>query len=60
MQNVLDGGSLLQCLPWKRGSKFSSIYDSLDVSYVIKKYKKAVVIFDGYEHGPAPKDVAQV
>ena len=54
VQYVLDGGSLLQRLPWKRGSKFSSINDS-HVSYVIKK---AVVVFDGYEHGPAPKDVA--
>ena len=53
---VLDGGSLLQRLPWKRGSKFSSIYDSY-ISYVIKKYNKAVVVFDGCEHGPAPKDV---
>ena len=56
VQYVLDGGSLLQRLPWKRGSKFSSIYDSY-VFYVIKKYNKAVVVFDGYEHGPAPKDV---
>ena len=39
VQYVLDGGSLLQCLLWKRGSKFSSIY-------VIKKYNKAVVVFD--------------
>ena len=30
------------------------IYDSY-VFYVIKKYNKAV--FDGYEHGPTPKDV---
>ena len=57
MQHVLDGESLLQRLPWKRGSKFFSIYDSY-VSYVIKKYDKAVVDFDGYEHGPALKDVA--
>ena len=56
MQYVLDGGSLLQRLPWKRGSKFSSIYDSY-VSYVIKKYDKAVVVFDGYEHGRVPKNV---
>ena len=56
MQYVLDGGSLLQSLPWKRGSNFSSIYDSY-VFYVIKKYKKAAVVFDGYEHGPALKDV---
>ena len=55
VQYVLDGGSLLQHLRWKRGSKFSTIYDSY-VSYVIKKYNKAVVVFDGYEHGPAPKD----
>ena len=56
VQYVLDGGSQLQRLPWKRGSKFPSVYDSY-VSYVAKKYNKAVVVFDGYEHGPAPKDV---
>ena len=27
------------------------------VSYIIKKYNKGVVVFDGYEHGSAPKDV---
>ena len=57
VQYVLDGESLLQRLPWKIGSKFFSIYDSY-VSYVTKKYDKAAVVFDGYEHGPAPKDVA--
>ena len=56
VQYVLDGGSLLQRLRWKRGSKFSSIYGSY-VSYVIKKYSKAVVVLNGYEHGPAPKDI---
>ena len=56
VQYVLDGRSLLQRLPWKRGSKFSSIYDSY-VSYAIKKYNKAIVVLGGYEHGTAPKDV---
>ncbi len=53
---MIDGGSLLQRLPWKRGDQFSTILDSY-VSYVKKRYGKAVVVFDGYESGPAPKDV---
>ena len=55
-QYVIDGGSLLQRLPWKRGAQFSSILDSY-ISYVKRRYGKAVIVFDGYESGPAPKDV---
>eukprot|EP00112_Aurelia_sp_Birch-Aquarium-sp1_P004693 Seg1531.3 transcript_id=Seg1531.3/GoldUCD/mRNA.D3Y31 product="hypothetical protein" protein_id=Seg1531.3/GoldUCD/D3Y31 len=55
-QYVIDGGSLFQRLPWKRGDQLSTILDSY-VSYVKKRYGKAVVVFDGYESGPAPKDV---
>eukprot|EP00795_Rhopilema_esculentum_P015024 gene15024-biopygen4628 len=54
-QYVLDGGSLLQRFAWKRGDRFASILDSY-LCYVTKRYRKAVVIFDGYESGPSPKD----
>ena len=55
---MLDDGSLLHHLPWKRGSKVSSVLGSY-VSHIVKKYDKAVVDFDGCEHGPAPKDVTR-
>ena len=58
MQYALDDGSLLQRLPWKRGSKFSLVLGSY-VSHIVKKYDKAVVAFDEYEHGPAPEDVTR-
>ena len=58
MQYVLNCGSLLQRLPWKRRSKLSSVVGSY-VFHVVKKYDKAVAAFDGYEHGPAPKDVTR-
>ena len=36
-QYVIDGGSLLQRLPWKEGAQFYSILDSYG-SFVDKKY----------------------
>ena len=43
---VLDGGSLLQRIPWKRGSSYASIIDSY-VAYVKRKYTKAFIVFNG-------------
>ena len=43
---VLDGGSLLQRIPWKRGSSYASIIDSY-VAYVKRKFTKAFIVFDG-------------
>ena len=40
---VLDGGSLLQRMPWKRGTSYASIIDSY-VAYVKRKYTKAVIV----------------
>ena len=53
---VLDGGSLLQRIPWKRGTSYASIIDSY-VAYVKRKYTKAFIVFDGYTAGPSPKDM---
>ena len=59
VEYVLDGGSLLQRLPWKRGMTYSVICD-LYVDYVKSNYKNAVVVFDGYEGGPSTKDTAHL
>ena len=52
---VLDGGSLLQRLPWNRGETYGSIAKSY-ADFTIRHYSKATVVFDGYLDGPAIKD----
>ena len=44
--------------PMEKREQIFSILGSY-VSHIVKKYDKAVVAFDGYEHGPAPKDVTR-
>ena len=53
---VIDGGALLHRIPWIRGSTFLSILKSY-ADYVIKKYGKSVVVFDGYVES-STKDMA--
>ena len=52
---VLDGGSLLQRVPWPRGASFDAIC-KIYTDYVRKKYLDVTVVFDGYEEGPSTKD----
>ena len=59
VEYVLDGGALLQQLPWKRGMIYSAICD-LYVDYVKSKNKNAVVVFDGSEGGPSTKYTAHL
>ena len=59
VEYVLDGGVLLQRLPWKCGMTYLAIYN-LSVDYVKSNYKNAVVVFDGYEGGPSTKDTAHL
>ncbi|MCG8047094.1 MAG: hypothetical protein N0E48_15920, partial [Candidatus Thiodiazotropha endolucinida] len=54
VQHVLDGGSLLQRIPWTKGATFSTICSSY-VKHVTGKYQNAVVVFDGYRSGPTTK-----
>ena len=57
---VLDGGSLLQHIPWPRGVSYDSLYD-LYVKYVTHKYgTSSVVVFDGYSDGPSTKDTTHI
>lgn len=44
----MDGGALLQHIPWSHGSTYKDICHQY-TEYVRKKYGKAVVVFDGYE-----------
>ena len=52
---VLDGGALLHRIPWTNGSSYRSII-AKNIEYVIKKYGKATVVFDGYI-GASTKDM---
>ena len=53
---VLDGGSLLYRIPWKKDDTYEEICDHY-ITHVQKHYKNAIVVFDGYAHGPSTKDV---
>ena len=59
IQFVLDGGSLLQRIPWSKGTTFSTICNTY-VNYVTGKYNDAVIVFDGYRSGPTTKDTAHL
>ena len=51
---VLDGGSLLQGIPWPRRASFEAIC-KIYTEYVIKIYLNAVVVFHGFNDGPRAK-----
>ena len=53
---VLDGGSLVQRLPWRYGSTFHDICNQY-VVLVQSNYGRAHIVFDGYINGPSTKDV---
>ena len=59
VQYVINGGSLLHQIPWKRGMKYSEIF-KLYTEYIRKKYNSAIVVFDGYKSGPSTKDMAHL
>ena len=52
---VLDGGSLLHRLSWKRGDRHGAIAKSY-ADFTIRHYGKATIVFDGYGEGPSVKD----
>ena len=54
VQYILDGGALLHCLPWPRGSTFENIRQ-MYVTYVTQKYGNAVIVFDGYSENQTTK-----
>ena len=52
---VLDGGSLLHRLPWKKGDSYYAIAESYG-DFTVRNYGQATVVFDGYGEGPSIKD----
>jgi len=54
---VLDRGSLLQRLPWRKGETYGSIAQSY-ADFTIRRFQIATVVFVGYIGGPTIKDNA--
>jgi len=54
--HVLDGGSLLQRVPWMKGDTSEDIA-SMYMKHVSKNFLNPVVVFDGYKSGPTTKDM---
>ena len=52
---VLDGGALVQRIPWNRGQTFEAILDTY-VDYERNRYNEPKIAFDGYEGGASIKD----
>ena len=52
---VLDGGSLVHRLAWKKGDSYGAIAQSYG-DFTIRLYGKETVVFDGYREGPSIKD----
>lgn len=53
---VLDGGALLQRIPWDTGKTYNAIAQSYS-DYIRDKYSPfAIVVFDGYSNTPSTKD----
>ncbi|XP_069112197.1 uncharacterized protein [Argopecten irradians] len=44
---ILDGGSLLQRIPWLKGDTFSAVCQQY-LEYVQRRYTDSVIVFDGY------------
>ena len=51
---VVDGGSLLHHLTWKKDSSYSNIIQCYK-RFVTNTYGKCLVVFDGYTSGPSTK-----
>ena len=52
---VLDGGSLLHHLPWRKGDSYNAVAESY-ADFTVRYYGRATVVFDGYGEGPSIKD----
>ncbi|GFO33579.1 hypothetical protein PoB_006008400 [Plakobranchus ocellatus] len=55
IEYVLDGGSLLHRIPWRRSDTFAAIGQTY-VEYVQRMYIKPRIVFDGFNYGPSTKD----
>ncbi|GFR73643.1 hypothetical protein ElyMa_003872300 [Elysia marginata] len=56
---VLDGGSLLHRIPWRRSDTYASIGHTY-LEYAKRMYGKPRIVFDGYINGPSTKDATHL
>ena len=52
---VLDGGSLLHRLPWKKRDSYNAIAESY-ADFTVRHYGQATMVFDGCGEGPSIKE----
>lgn len=57
VHHVIDGGALLQRIPWNHNATFDDICESY-ITYMARRYVKATIVFDGYPTGPSTKETA--
>ncbi|CAG2252807.1 unnamed protein product [Mytilus edulis] len=55
VRHVIDGGSLIQRIPWKKGATFAEICQ-LYIDHINNRYPIPIIVFDGYGSGPTTKD----
>ena len=46
-------------IPWSRGATYNQIFEQY-TTYVIRKYGRIIVVFDGYSETPSTKDCAHM
>jgi hypothetical protein len=65
---VLDGGSLLHRLPWRKGDTFGQICQmyadyiarrQMYADYISRRYRKTIIVFHRYGSAPSTKDALQ-
>ena len=59
VQYVLNGGVILHRIPGIRGSTYDQIFEQYS-AYVIRKYGRTIVVFDGYSNKPSTKECAHM
>ena len=57
---MVDGGSLLQRIPWKKGNSFSSIFKAYQNHLKNNYHDNVIVVFDGYLSSCSTKDTTHL
>jgi hypothetical protein len=59
VQYVIDGGSLLQKIPWQKGSSFGAIC-TIYSEFLQQRYTNLVVVFGGYLNDQSTKNITHI
>ncbi|CAC5379383.1 unnamed protein product [Mytilus coruscus] len=55
VHHVINGGSLIQRIPWKKGATFAEICQSY-IDHINNRYPSPIIVLDGYTSEPTTKD----